>query len=84
VTIAVGRVPSSRQAMVAAHAPGWCRRRSASAREDHSHRDALVMHDVSLFYQPHNTINNINALEFYHEMPWNLHQSAGRDVPPRV
>jgi hypothetical protein len=73
---------------VAAHIPGLCGRRSASEREDHSHRDALVVHDVQLLYQPHNTMNNINAVDcttkyrgiwfslngdtLYHEKQWKV------------
>jgi hypothetical protein len=54
------------------HSPGSSGRRSASEGEDHSHPDFPLIHDVQSSCQPQNNVNNIKALEFYHEIRWSL------------
>jgi hypothetical protein len=54
------------------HSPGSSGRRSASEGEDHSHPDFPLIHDVPSSCQPQYNVNNIKALEFYHEIRWSL------------
>ena len=55
-----------------AHSPESRGRRSASESAGHSRPDFPLIHNVQSSCQSQNNINNIKALEFYHEIRWGL------------